>query len=114
MARANAVRGSPARITVRYEGEGHSTGTIRHPAADDSAAPARSAHPQAEAERVKMGQLERPGAQAGAIAPALGAGRRDMAERVGARVAIDAGVGGAATADRIEDDDDRAAQSDSL
>src|ERR1017187_7421751 len=40
MARANAVRGSPARITVRYEGEGHSTGTIRHPAADDSAAAA--------------------------------------------------------------------------
>src|ERR1035437_5273425 len=40
MARANAVRGSTARITVRYEGDGHSTGTIRHPADEDSAAAA--------------------------------------------------------------------------
>ena len=61
-----------------------------------------------------MGQPERAGAQDGAVAPALGAGRREMAERVGARVAVGAGVGGAAAADRIEDDDDRAAQSGSL
>src|SRR5262249_8043570 len=39
-ARANAVRGSGARITVRCEGLGHSGGTMRHPAPELSAAAA--------------------------------------------------------------------------
>ena len=37
MARANAVRGSGARMMVRYEGFGHSGGTSKHPAAEASA-----------------------------------------------------------------------------
>src|SRR6185295_9515503 len=37
---AKAVRGSAARITVRCEEDGHSIGTIRHPADEDSAAAA--------------------------------------------------------------------------
>src|SRR5262249_27896921 len=40
MARANAVRGSEARITVRFLRLGQSGGTIRHPAAEASAAAA--------------------------------------------------------------------------
>ena len=58
-----------------------------------------------------MRQLERAGRKPARSPLPVGAGRREMAERVGARVAIDAGVGSAAAADRIEDDDDRAAQS---
>ena len=62
-----------------------------------------------EAERVETGQVERPAPQADAVAAAQRAGLGDMAERIGALVAVGLGVLGAAAADRIENDEDRAA-----
>ncbi len=65
-------------------------------------------HRVAEAEAIEIGQFERAGAQAGAVAATLRAGLHDMAKRVGAGVAIGRGVFGAAAANRVEHDDDRA------
>ena len=63
---------------------------------------------RAEAESVKVGNVERSRAKAGAVATARGACFGNMAEGVGADVAERRGVFGAANADRIEDDDDGA------
>jgi hypothetical protein len=63
-------------------------------------------HRAAEAEAIEMGQAQRPGAQARAVAAPFGAGLRDMAKRIGARVAIGGRIFCAAATDRIEHDDD--------
>ena len=70
--------------------------------------PGRGHHRVAEAERVETRKAERPAPQAVAIASAERAGLGDMAERVGAFVAVSRGVVRAAAADRIEHDDDGA------
>ena len=62
----------------------------------------------AEAERGEIGKVQRPAPEAVAVAEAERAGLGDMAERVGALVAVGRGVLGAAAADRIEDDEDGA------
>ncbi len=48
---------------------------------------------EAEAEGGEMGKPQRPGPQARPVAAPLGAGLRDVAEGVGARVAIGGGIG---------------------
>src|SRR5208282_2917677 len=62
----------------------------------------------AEAERVEAWKAERPAPQPVPIAEAKRAGLGDMAERVGALVAVSPGVFRAAAADRVEHDDDGA------
>ena len=68
-------------------------------------APRRGVQDEAETHGVEVRQTQRPGAQAGAVALPERAGLRDMAERIGARVAIISGVFGAAAADGIQHDD---------
>ena len=63
---------------------------------------------EAEAQRVEMGRLERSCAQTLAVGGAARAGFRDMADRVGAFIAEVRGVGRAATAERIENQQDGA------
>jgi hypothetical protein len=62
----------------------------------------------AQAQRIEIRKHEWSLPQALAITPPVGAGFRDMAERVRALVAIGFGVLRAAAADRIEDDQDGA------
>ena len=52
--------------------------------------------------------MQKAAAQTGAIAAPVGAGLRQMAKRVGARVAEGARVRRAAAAERVEDDEKRA------
>ena len=68
----------------------------------------RSLHRLAEPERFEARQPQGAAPQAVAVALAAGAGFRDMAERVGALIAVSLGVRCAAAADRIEDDENRA------
>ena len=56
----------------------------------------------------RRGRLERPAPQPVAVAEAQGAGLRDVAERVGALVAVCSRVFRAAAADRVEHDEDGA------
>src|SRR5579883_765396 len=68
-------------------------------------APGRGRHGAAEAEPIEMRQGKRPAAQPLAVAFASGAGFGDMAERVGAVVAIRRRVLRAAAADGIKYDE---------
>ena len=67
-----------------------------------------------EAEADEVRQLEPPAAQAFAIAAAIGAGLGDMAERVGAGIAIGRRIGRAAATDRVQHDQERARHAQSL
>jgi hypothetical protein len=62
----------------------------------------------AEAERVEIGNVQQALAQAIAVGRAARAGLRDMAERIGAFVAEIGGVGRAAAAQRIQNEQDGA------
>jgi len=57
-----------------------------------------------------MGHMQGTAAQIGPVAFALGAGSRNMAERIGARIAKLGSVFGAAAANRIENEEERAGQ----
>jgi len=57
---------------------------------------------------VEMGHMQGTAAQIGPVAFALGAGSRNMAERIGARIAKLGSVFGAAAANRIENEEERA------
>jgi len=74
-------------------------------------APGRGLHRAAKAQLVEIGQFERPRAQAGAVGAPPSAGLRDMAERIGALIAIGGRIRRAAAADGIEHDQDRATHS---
>src|SRR5579883_927853 len=69
----------------------------------------RGRHGAAEAEAIQIGQSERASPQAVAVAAALGASRRDMAERIGALIAVGSRILCAAAADGIEHDEKGAA-----
>ena len=60
-----------------------------------------------EPEPHEIRQGQRAAAQPGAVAPTLRTGQGDMAERIGAGIAVEMRVLGAAAADRIEHDQDR-------
>ncbi len=77
-------------------------------------APGRSLAGMGEAEPHEIRQLQRPAAQALAVAATFGAGFRGMAERVGAVIAIGSGILGATAADRIQHDEQRACHAHSL
>ncbi len=62
----------------------------------------------AEPERLETRQPQRAAPQSDAIAPPGGASFSDVAEGVGAHIAVSHGVLGAAAADRVEDDEDGA------
>ena len=70
--------------------------------------PGRGRAGKAEAERDEVRQMQRTLAQSGAVALPPGAGLGDVADRVGAGVAIGGGILGAADADGVEHDDQRA------
>ena len=57
---------------------------------------------RAQAQRIKVGQVQRP--RAALIRPPFGAGQRDMAQRIGPGVAKIGRIGCAAAADRIHHD----------
>jgi hypothetical protein len=59
----------------------------------------------AKPKRLEASQLQRPAPQAFPIAAPISAGFSDMAERVGAFVAIGASVGGAAATHGIKNDE---------
>ena len=63
----------------------------------------------AEPEGGEAGDMQRPAPEAVAVAQAQRASLDDMAERIGALIAIGRSIRRAAAADRIEDDDHRAA-----
>ncbi len=64
-----------------------------------------------QAQAVEVGEPKRPRAQSLAVAGSGRAGFGDVAERVGARVAIGVGVRRRATPHRIKNDDERASHS---
>src|SRR6185437_1558659 len=68
----------------------------------------RGLHRPAKPERLEARQLQGPAPQAVAIAASLGASVGDVAQRIGALVAVGRRILGAAAADRIEDDEDGA------
>src|SRR5579883_660304 len=69
----------------------------------------RGRHRAAEAEAIEIGQSERAAPQALAVAAPYSASRRDVAERVGALVAVRSRILRAAATDGIEHDEKRAA-----
>lgn len=68
----------------------------------------RSLGGEAKAQAAEMGEAQRAAPQAFAVPRARGAGRREMAERIGARVAEAGRVPGAAAAKRVKNEEDRA------
>ena len=71
------------------------------PSSPGGTAPVEACAAAPEPQPRQVGQLQRPGAQAVAVAAPRRAGRGDVAERVGAGVAEGAGVLGTADSDGI-------------